>query len=177
MIVSFSARAGGNCDRISEKIAEFHGGGKIFRFSEQQIHPCGGCRYECFRQDGICPYRSDPEYGLLESVCGSDLVYFVIPNYCDYPCAHYFIFQERSQCYFQGKPERMNEYLKIPKKFVVISNTNEDNFSGILSENAVNAPDILFLSAIKYGKVSISGDLTDSADAMNDLYNFLKGEK
>lgn len=172
LIISFSSRAGGNCDKISEKIAELYSKSTFFRFSDQQIHPCGGCQYECFGTEKQCPYLADPEYSLLDFICRSDLVYFVIPNYCDYPCANYFIFNERSQCYFQGKPERLDVYLNVAKKFIVVSNTNQANFEEILAQQTSNSPDILFLSAKKFGKRSIFGDLTDSGDVLHEIRKF-----
>ena len=111
LVISFSGRSGGNCDSISDYIAQRNEPEcTIFKFSEQKIHPCGGCRYECFGKEP-CPYLADPEYELLESICQSDLTYFVIPNYCDYPCANYFIFKERSQCFFrEGRSAWMSSY-------------------------------------------------------------------
>lgn len=176
LIISFSARSGGNCDGISRIIAGCYEQSTVFRFSDRQIHPCGGCRYECFGREAACPYLDDPEYELLDAICRSDLVYFVIPNYCDYPCANYFIFNERSQCYFQGKPELLDIFLRIPKKFIVVSNTNQNHFRQILGQNTENDPDILFLSAKKYGKISISGDLTISEAAIADIRSFAKGQ-
>ena len=117
LIISFSARQDGNCDGISRMIREHYDHScTVFRFSQQQIHPCGGCRYECFGKETTCPYIADPEYGLLDAICNHDLTYFVIPNYCDYPCANYFIFNERSQCYFQHKPERLDRFINVKKK-------------------------------------------------------------
>lgn len=174
LVISFSGRTGGNCDRISDLIRFSHPDSIIFRFSEHQIHPCGGCNYECFADAEACPHMDDAEYGLLEAVCRSDMVYFVVPNYCDYPCANYFIFNERSQCYFQGHPKRLNEYLNVRKKFIVISNTNQDNFKEILAQQAVCEPELLFLSAKKFGKSSIFGDLTDSDDVRGMLERFCK---
>ncbi len=163
LIVSFSARQDGNCDGVSRMIQEhFDHSCTVFRFSQQQIHPCGGCRYECFGKDKPCPYIADPEYGLLDAICNHDLTYFVIPNYCDYPCANYFIFIERSQCYFQHKPEQLDRFLNVKKKFIVISNTNQDNFRQILRQNVYCEPEILFLSAKKFDRISIHGDLLTS---------------
>ena len=131
LILSFSGRAGGNCDGISRVVAGQHPNSAVFRFSDRQIRPCGGCRYECFGKESACPYLEDPEFSLLDRICRSDLVYFVVPNYCDYPCAHYFIFNERSQCFFQSKPEQLETFLRVPKKFIVVSNTNRENFTSI----------------------------------------------
>lgn len=175
LIISFSARKDGNCDGISALIAEYYGqDSTIYRFSRNQIHPCGNCQHECFSKER-CPYLDDPEYTLLESICHSDLVYFVIPNYCDYPCANYFIFNERSQCFFQGKPDLLERFLQIRKKFIVISNTNQSNFHQILSQNVETEPEILFLEAKKFGEVSIHGNLIASDRAVAEIIQFLKG--
>ena len=109
----------------------------------------------------------------MDAVCNHDLTYFVIPNYCDYPCANYFIFNERSQCYFQHKPEQLDAFLRAPKKFIVISNTNQDHFRQILSQNVCNEPEILFLSAKKFGRISIRGDLPTSEAAVSDIRHFV----
>ena len=173
LVISFGGRSGGNCDSISDLLVQRNEPEcTIFKFSEQKIHPCGGCRYECFDTEP-CPYREDPEYELLESICQSDLTYFVIPNYCDYPCANYFIFNERSQCFFQGKPERLDEFLRVRKKFIVVSNTNQENFRQILSQNADGEPEILFLSAKKFGRNSVCGDLMASAAAVAEIDQFV----
>ena len=105
----------------------------------------------------------------------SDLAYFILPNYCDYPCANYFIFNERSQCYFQGSDYLLLQYLGVKKKFIAVSNTNQANFL-IAFEYQINEgekPDALFLSAKRYGKRSIDGNLTDSLNALTDIENFI----
>ena len=116
LIISFSARSDGNCDEISKMIQESYSCNcTVFRFSQQQIHPCGGCCYECF-----------------------------------------------------GK-----ENLRAPKKFIVISNTNQDHFRQILSQNVCSVPEILFLSAKKFGRISIRGDLLTSEAAVSDIRHFV----
>ena len=103
----------------------------------------------------------------------SDAVYFVLPNHCDYPNANYFIFNERSQCFFQGRPDLLEAYLKVPKKCIVISNTNKDNFIRALAYQSDREPEILFLSAKEYGKSSINGDLLTSCEALEDIRRFI----
>lgn len=174
MIISFSSRADGNCDSISTLIqACYEKNCTVFRFSGQQIHPCGGCCYECFGKEKTCPYIADPEYGLIDAICNHDLTYFVIPNYCGYPCANYFIFNERSQCYFQHHPERLDCFLKAAKKYIVVSNTNQDNFRQILRQNVYGEPEILYLSAKKYGRISIHGDILTSDAAESEIRKFI----
>ena len=118
--------------------------------------------------------RHYDDIGLLDAVTHSDLVYFILPNYCDYPCANYFVFNERSQCYFQGRPELLEAYEKVPKRAVVVSNTNEDNFKSVLAYQSCNAMDVLFLHAKKYGKVSIRGDLMTDENAVRDVTAFVR---
>ena len=114
------------------------------------------------------------EHRLLDEITLSELTYFILPNYCDYPCANFFIFNERSQCYFQGKPELLDAYEKVPKRAIVVSNTNEENFRQAIAYQAYEKPDILFLSAKKYGKESIKGDLLTNEKAVSDIIAFVQ---
>ena len=173
-IVSFSSRENGNCSQISKLISSLTTDAKVFDFSAFDIHPCGKCRYECFSSQETCPYVSDMEYRLLNEITNSDLTYFIIPNYCDYPCANFFIFNERSQCYFQQKPELLDTYEKVPKRVIVVSNTNEENFRQAMTYQSYQKPDILFLSAKKYGKTSIRGDLLTNEKVISDITDFVR---
>ena len=159
VVITFSSRPNGNCSQIGKLIASLMQDSVLFDFSEFDLHPCGRCTAECFVARENCPYFEDKEYEMLDTMIHSDVVYFVLPNYCDYPCANFFIFNERSQCYFQGRPELLDNYLKVPKRSIVISNTNEENFVRALGYQSEKEPEILFLSAKKYGKKSIDGDL------------------
>lgn len=176
LIISFSGRKNGNCDQISEFIRKGLGDAEIFRFSESPVHPCGECACECFEDNRMCPHIDDGEYGLLERICLSDLVYFVVPNYCDYPCANFFIFNERSQVYFQGYRERLLEYEAIPKKFIVISNSDSPNFAAAFDYHCASEPEILYLSPKKYGKNSIAGDLLTAIEARAAINRFIEPE-
>ena len=85
VIVTFSSRQDGNCSQIGKLIASMTQDPVLFDFSGFDIHPCGRCAAECFAARENCPYASDREYEMLEAMIHSDTVYFVIPNYCDYP--------------------------------------------------------------------------------------------
>jgi len=172
-VISFSSRPNGNCAQIGKLIRSLSEEAVLFQFSNFEIHACGKCGYECFADRSKCPYYSDMEYRLLDAVTRSDLTYFILPNYCDYPCANYFVFNERSQCYFQGHPELLEAYEKVPKRAIVVSNTNEDNFKTALAYQSYKEPDVLFLSAKKYGKVSIRGDLMTDENAVRDVTAFV----
>ena len=173
-IISFSSRANGNCAQIAHLVDSMTQDAVLFDFSEFELHPCGKCACECFADREKCPYIGDMECGILEAVTNSDITYFILPNYCDYPCANYFIFNERSQCCFQGRPDLLDAYEKVPKRAVVVSNTNEDNFRRALSYQSYQEPGILFLSAKKYGKESIKGDLLANEEAVRDITAFVR---
>ena len=172
-IISFSSRKNGNCAQIGKLLLSMTEESVLFDFSELEIHACGRCNYECFEKREACVYINDMEYKMLETIAQSEAVYFVLPNYCDYPCANYFIFNERSQCYFQGRPELLDKYLRVPKRSIVVSNTNEENFVRALGYQADKEPEILFLSAKKYGKKSIDGDLLTNEKALVDIKEFV----
>ena len=173
-IISFSSRKYGNCAQIAGLIRSVSPGSDSFDFAEFEIHPCGNCRYECFSDRNACPYIGDMECAILESVIRSDLTYFIIPNYCDYPCSNYFMFNERSQCFFQNRPDLLDQYENIPKRFIVVSNTDEDNFRKALSYQSFSEPEILFLSAKKYEKNSIKGDLLSEPKVVSDIMDFIR---
>lgn len=176
-VINFSGRKNGNCQSIAKMALSFYGSENaiLYDFSDFDISPCGKCVLECFHGRTPCPYCGDMVTSILDSVTNSDLAYFVVPNYCDYPCANYFILNERSQCYFQGKPDRERRYLAVPKRFIVVSNTEQANFRAVLSQQTDTEPNILFLSAKAYNKISIKGDLLSSSEAKNTLLRFLKG--
>lgn len=170
-IISFSGRKNGNCSNIGRMLYQSEEDSIFYDFSEISITPCTACSLECFKEGQQCPYRDDMVYTIYDSIMHSDMTFFIVPNYCDYPCSLYFIFNERSQCYFQHHPQLLEQYLEKRKKFIVISNTNQENFIKAF-EYQSQKPDILFLSAKRYNKISIRGDLLDSLQAIEDIKNF-----
>lgn len=174
-IVSFSGRSGGNCSRIAEIIQQKKVDAAVYDFSVLSITPCSHCRYECFEQREKCPHFSDPEFAICEEIAKSDIAYFIVPNYCGYPCANFFIFNERSLCYFQHHNDLLNQYLAVRKKFIVISNTEQDNFTTAFCQHIpeTSDPDILFLSSKQFGKTSIDGNLMESENAKELLFRFI----
>lgn len=181
-VISFGGRKNGNCTGIMNllcRLSEQDNEVKTFDFSSFSITPCGSCDYECFKNAESCPYISDPVHRIYDGVTNSDIAYFIVPNYCDYPCSNFFAFNERSQCYFQGRPQLLEKYLSVPKKFIVISNTGKDNFTAAFRYQVTEAaePEILFLSAKSFGKVSVNGDLTESAEARKAVEIFAKGDR
>lgn len=172
-VVSFSSRKNGNCAKISDLVCTQFRNVSRFDFSDFEIHPCGSCEYECFTDASRCPWIHDREYELLDAITRSEQTYFILPNYCGYPCANFFIFNERSLCYFQNNAELLDAYERVPKKAIVVSNTDGENISAALAYHGLEVPQILFLSAKRFGKSSIGGDLLTSVQARADLKQFI----
>lgn len=96
LIISFSGRPEGNCDRIAQFIASETD--TVTYFRDLNVHACSQCLYECF--SGECKYRSDDVYGLYEQMKRYEKVILIVPMYCGNPSSLYFLFSERSQDYF-----------------------------------------------------------------------------
>lgn len=155
IVVSFSGRADGSCAGVGEIAAQALGA-KHIRFAEIKAQPCGECGCECLR-GGECP-REDGVFALYEAISSAQECVFVLPNYADFPCAHYFIFCERGTGFFGGDEERLARYIAVPKKAIVISGGEQDNFRRALAYQAERM-DFLFLSAKDYGQKSADGRL------------------
>ena len=100
-------------------------------------------------------------------------MYFIVPNYCGFPCASYFAFNERSVGYFSGKKQLLDRYLSVRKRFIIVSNSEDEVFNQAMQQQVSSKPDILYLKSRKYGKQSIAGDIMDSNTANVDLDVFL----
>lgn len=172
-ILNFSLRAGGNCEAIARCAQEALA--SAARFDRPGILPCGGCGYACF-SDLPCPHRGDDAYRLYDAVCESDVAVYIVPNYCNYPNACFFAFSERGQAYFQGHDELYEAYMGRRKKFIVVSNTEQENFTRVFSGHIPpgNTPEILFLSARAYGKSSIDGDMMEAPAAREAVMRFVR---
>ena len=175
LVINFSGRENGNCDNISKAIQEmFHMDEvEIVSFNHLNVQPCTKCNYECFENKEKCPFYNDEIKDLYNKILETDFAYYVIPNYCGYPCANFFIFNERSVCVFSKEKELLNEYLQKSKKFIVVSSSNQDNFKNILQYQTVMAPDILFLNSREFNQRSIEGKLMENDEAKNKLIEFL----
>ena len=175
-IVSFSGRQEGNCARIAREAAACFPGDEIalFDLSAQPLRPCGGCRCECFADGRACPHIGDAEYPLLNALTHSDWACLIVPNYCDYPGALYFAFNERSLCYFSGHEALLERYGRVPKKFIVVSGTERAHFEEAFSQQTGGeAPELLMLSAKAYGRSSVAGDLMDDPAAREAVRAFV----
>lgn len=171
VILSFSGRKNGNCEQIARRIQSLTGG-TAYCFSGMKIHPCSGCNYECFSCGADCPHTDDVKT-LYEAVLHSDRAIYILPNYCDFPNALFFAFNERSLCVFSKREDLLEAYGKIPKQFIVVSGDEPDSFRTALSQHCEGEPEILFLSAKTYGKKSINGDLMTSSEAAAAIDAFI----
>lgn len=101
------------------------------------------------------------------------LIFFVVPNYCGFPSANYFAFNERTVGYFNNDEQLLHKYYNINKKYIIVSNSKSNVFIKAMEQQSVE-PEILYLSSSQYGKESIAGDLMDSPYAKEDLRAFLQ---
>lgn len=171
-ILNFSGRKYGNCASIVSYITNFHANANICIYNiSEQIAPCGECDYECLTTGDGCPELSKIK-PLMDQIMGCDLVYYIVPNYCGFPCANYFAFNERTVGYFHLNQTTMEQYMNINKKFIIVSNTEDVTFLKAMQQQSQN-PRILYLKSNKYGRRSAAGDILDSEQARRDLRIFL----
>lgn len=181
-ILHFSARDDGNCAAIARELARLHARAEItlWPLAKVNISPCRGCRYECFAHAEACPYADDNVRSIYDTILHSDLAYFILPNYADYPPALYFAFNERSNCVFQGDEPLLNAYLAVPKRFIIVSNQPAPSFEGIPKYHTAEgaAPALLYLPPRRFSPSSIDGTMMEAAEARELLHQFVhKHEK
>ena len=177
VILAFSGRNEGNCANISNYLMDYHKRTNIRNYTIHNLTPCGNCNYECLKPSQTCPELSAEYTEVMDSVCSSDLVYFVVPNYCGFPCAAYFSFNEHSVGYFNMDKQIMERYLSVKKRFIIVSNTENPEFKSAMQQQTTEEPDILYLKTSKYRKQSIAGDMMDAIEAKTDLKSFLDAYK
>lgn len=134
VILSFSGRKNGNCDRIAKYISS--GDDRILYMREISLQPCADCDYECMSDR--CKYHSDGIYSLFEQFSIADKIFFIVPMYCGNPSSLYFILNERSQDYFM---QNETEYENMVEKLYII---------GVYG-SAEDDPDFLKTFARQYG--------------------------
>ena len=172
VLISFSGRNTGNCARIAAFLSEQMEGAQSFRFSDFQIEPCGNCSCECLK-GSVCP-KNDMETALMNAVCSSDEAWFIVPNYCGFPCANLYIYNERSVGYFGGDRQRMEQYMAVPKRFVLIGNGSQENFRRAFEQHTNEVPKILQLQSREFQVSSIAGNLLNQPEVQNRLIQFLQ---
>ena len=174
-ILNFSGRNNGNCSNISNYIAHYHKrtNARIVRIPEY-FSPCGNCNYECLTPGMRCPNINDDINQAMSEICQSDITYFIIPNYCGVPCSNYYAFSERSVGWLNGDRELTEQYARVSKKFIIISNSETNAFNEVIKRNAAGKSDVIYLASRKYGTRSTEPELLQSKAARNDLQEFLE---
>lgn len=176
VLIRFSSRNSGNCSRISEIISGYYANEAVSSFiiDANTIQPCNHCDYECLQSQRVCPNLTAVQAEIMDAICNADLTYFIIPNYCGYPCANYYAFNERSVGYFNMDSALLEKYMSVPKRFIIVSNSDGKIFEEAMQQQVKGVPEILYIMTGKYGKRSIAGDVMDSDDAKADLTGFLR---
>lgn len=179
-IINFSGRQNGNCHDVAKIIEQSlitEHEVTLYEMCDLNINPCGKCGYECFNENEYCPYADDDVKIIYSSIDLSDSVYYVIPNYSDYPNAYFYAYNERSQSIFSFQsPDLYERYLQTDKKFIVISNTEEENFKRAFKYHVPENREVnvLFLAAKTFDKGSVRGGLMESERARQIVVDFIK---
>lgn len=175
VILSFSGRNNGNCHHISEYIKQYYNNGSIYCVNDC-FAPCNDCDYECLKPGVRCPGLNDAQRAVYEAVMHAEVVYYVIPNFCGLPASSYYAFNERSVGFFNGDREAMGRYMATKKRFVIVSNTENANFTAAMRQQTKEDPEVLYMKTGKYKKQSLAGDLLESEEARADLDGFLAAD-
>lgn len=174
VILNFSSKRDGNCEKIVKYLLDKKADAIIYNVNNETMMGCGNCNYQCLLKNEACPLN-DEMVKIYDAIVNSELIIFLVPNYCDYPCANYFAFNERSCGYFQKDCKLLEKYLNIKKKFIVISNTNTINFKEVFQYQVDDEaePDILFLQAKKFNSVSLEGTLLNNQIVKDLISSFI----
>ena len=176
VLIQFSSRENGNCAAINKFIQNYYAKENVCAFimDANVVQACSNCDYECLTPGKNCPNLSLQQSAAMDAVCNAEIVYYLIPNYCGYPCANYFVYNEKSIGYFNGDRALMQKYMEVPKRFIIISNTEGANFENAIRQQTRGELDVLYMKTSKYGKRSTAGDTMQSQEATADLEAFLK---
>ncbi|KYH37078.1 MAG: Multimeric flavodoxin (WrbA) domain containing protein [Candidatus Bathyarchaeota archaeon B23] len=95
-----SARRGGNCEEIAERVLGILGGRgvetEMVRLIDYDIHPCNRCDYQCFREEEVCPIEDDVPL-IWEKLRRADGVVIATPSYYGFLPATFKAVIERAQ--------------------------------------------------------------------------------
>lgn len=176
VLIQFSSREKGNCSAIAEQMKAYYKSDTVSSYviDANTVQPCNNCVYECLTPGKQCPNLTPAFKKVMDSVCNADLAYYIVPNYCGYPCSNYFAFNERSVGYFNMDRELLNKYMTVPKRFIIVSNSEGVNFINAMQQQVNTEPEILYLKTSKYAKRSTAGNLMESEAAKADLEAFLE---
>lgn len=174
-ILNFSARTNGNCAEIANIIKATYSSTNVCAFLISEVfEPCNGCDYQCLKPGANCPNITKAQLDLMEQILASDLLYYVIPNYCGVPCANYYAFNERNVGFFNSDRALIEKFASLEKRYIMVSNTEGTAFESVpIQQSRANGGKMLYLKTSNYAKSSIAGDLMTSSKAKSDLTTFL----
>lgn len=172
-IINFSSRKKGNSFHIARVCSELYQESTVYNWFEGDYHKCENCDYECL-QKKPCPIKDNLEQ-IYQSLFESELVIYVVPNYNEFPCSNYFIFNERLRGYLSANESLYKIYMKTPKKFIVLTNTQNDNFENAFKYHVDKhtSPNVLYMSSKKFKQASVSAELMENQDARNIVVDFI----
>ena len=152
-ILSFSPRFNGNCRHICEAIQNAHKNSNIRSYLIVQIFmPCGSCDYECLDPQKSCPSITPEQRAAYDAIIESDIVYYIVPNFCGMPNAVYYAFNERCAGYFNLDRELTAKYMSVKKRFIIVSNTENNIFVDAMQRQTKEMPEILYMKTSQYEK-------------------------
>ena len=177
-ILNFSGRNDGNCEQICKFIEHFHANTNICVINiKDHFDTCKNCNYQCLRPEQVCPKLGAEQRTVMDRLMESHRIYYVVPNYCGWPSANYFAFNERTVGYFNGDRSKMKSYMQIDKRFIVVSNSETEMFRQAMSQQTTEPLNILYMKTSKYTRQSIAGNMLDFEEAKNDLLKYLHENK
>lgn len=156
-ILIFSAREKGNSYKIANIISSnFINQGKNNVVNITYVPSilkgnCSNCSLECLQTPACCKNKLDLN-DLYSSIVNSDLVIYLIPNYCGLPNSNFVSFYEKENIFFKQDKSNYEKYLNVRKKFIFLTNSNINLFKQIahLVDRNISDKDILIFSSSKY---------------------------
>lgn len=179
LLISFSSRQYGNCNRILEscsKLLNENGWGtEVINIYGMNIEACGGCDYYCFK-NGICSKRDDL-LKIYNKCFEADEIIFAIPTFCSNLCSSYFKFWERGQSVFKDNVEYEDKFLSKISIIVVgnlVSGGDMAMHEALYSfANRSFYPEVLLLSSREYDTSSVNGDMIYIPDVRRRVEKFV----
>lgn len=172
LIISFSARTGGNCGDIARYIAKPED--RVVHFSSLHASGCTGCEYECFR--GECVRRADGVYELYASMAAYERVVLIVPMYGGNPSSLYFAFCERGQDFFRSEKAWADAVSRLYIIGVYGSAEASPDFIACLEKwfaGMEHTDRVLALERHVYGQ-TMSDRLLDVADVRKKIDKFMQ---
>lgn len=168
--ISFSGRNNGNCFDIASHLMKKND--KYIAFKDISYNPCSNCEYQCFK--GICKYRNDDIYKLIQSSLTYKNLVLLVPMYCSNPSSLYFTFLERMQDYFNNNSDKWNIFIKKLKIIAIFGSEKETPLfiPTLLQLVDGNNNQILKIERHKYN-LKINDKVIENNELLNKIDSFI----